>query len=113
VNKQNCQYAGFPNRLLHYQITSPATAECKPILCSSYDSDTSWRVRIASAWKGVDYKVRYVNMADSEHVSRVGIYKADDVCRILRKKRYSYVKIMQKSTPAENYQASSLKPEKC
>ncbi|CEP07907.1 hypothetical protein [Parasitella parasitica] len=40
-----------------------------PILYSSYASDTSWRVRIALAWKGIEYKTRYINMDASEHLS--------------------------------------------
>ncbi|KAI8643920.1 protein Y53G8B.1 [Parasitella parasitica] len=41
----------------------------KPILYSSYASDTSWRVRIALAWKGIDYETRYIDMEASEHLS--------------------------------------------
>ncbi|KAI9359769.1 maleylacetoacetate isomerase-like protein [Pilaira anomala] len=43
--------------------------ECKPILYSSYDSDTSWRVRLALCWKNIQYETRYIDMSAGEHLS--------------------------------------------
>ncbi|KAK4520910.1 uncharacterized protein ATC70_006793 [Mucor velutinosus] len=47
----------------------PSPCTQLPILYSSYASDTSWRVRIALAWKGVEYETRYVDMDAGEHLS--------------------------------------------
>ncbi|KAI7905660.1 Maleylacetoacetate isomerase [Cokeromyces recurvatus] len=41
----------------------------KPILYTSYVSDTSWRVRIALEWKGIDYEARYVDIKAQEYLS--------------------------------------------
>lgn len=42
--------------------------ECRPILYSSYASDTSWRVRLALAWKNIEYDTQFIDMAAGEHV---------------------------------------------
>ncbi|KAI8876189.1 maleylacetoacetate isomerase [Backusella circina FSU 941] len=46
-----------------------AIQETKPILYTSYLSDASWRVRIALAWKGIDYDLHYINMGEDEQLS--------------------------------------------
>lgn len=49
----------------------PSAYSQQPILYSNYASDTSWRVRIALAWKGIEYETRYIDMDAGEHVSCV------------------------------------------
>ncbi|KAG2229531.1 hypothetical protein BDF21DRAFT_413038 [Thamnidium elegans] len=55
--------------------------ECRPILYSSYASDTSWRVRLALAWKNIAYEAKYIDMAAGEHLS--GDYAKLNPCKKL------------------------------
>ncbi|KAI8886230.1 maleylacetoacetate isomerase [Backusella circina FSU 941] len=41
-------------------------SEQKPVLYGYFRSSASWRVRIALAWKGVDYEKKYINLAKGE-----------------------------------------------
>ncbi|KAG2199669.1 hypothetical protein INT47_005194 [Mucor saturninus] len=50
-------------------IERKASQERRPVLYSSYDSDTSWRVRIALYWKNVEHDTIYIDMAAGEHLS--------------------------------------------
>ncbi|KAI9476049.1 MAG: glutathione S-transferase [Benjaminiella poitrasii] len=53
----------------------------KPILYTSYSSDTSWQVRIALEWKGIDYEARYVDVKNNEHLTEA--YAKLNPCRRL------------------------------
>lgn len=55
--------------LTAYTLKKPSISAQLPILYSSYASDTSWRVRIALAWKGIEYEARYIDIDAGEHVS--------------------------------------------
>ncbi|KAI8991543.1 maleylacetoacetate isomerase [Mycotypha africana] len=69
-------------QIINCQNKRTPSPQCqRPILYTNYASESSWRVRIALEWKGIDYETRYINLATGEHLTEA--YSEINPCRQL------------------------------